>query len=57
MSKHTQSAPGKVLSFPQRRPYPYGKAPRFDPGNPAHVEAWQACWELGQRELLRQKLA
>ena len=38
-----------VVRFPQQRAYPYGRAPEFDPGNPAHVEAWQLLYELGAK--------
>lgn len=43
--------PGALLRFPQQRAFPYGKAPRFDPSNVAHINAWQALWEFGNRDL------
>ncbi|MBP6031250.1 MAG: hypothetical protein KA533_07465 [Sphingobium sp.] len=39
----------QVVPFPQQRAYPYGRAPAFDPSNPAHAEAWQLIHELGAK--------
>ena len=38
-----------IVRFPQQRPYMFGHAPRFDPANAAHVEAWQQLYEAAAR--------
>lgn len=40
-----------ILAF-QPRPRPLrADVPPFDPGNPAHLRAWETMWDLGRAEL------
>lgn len=41
---------GDVIPFtPRPRPL-RADVPPFDPGNPAHLRAWESLWDLGQME-------
>lgn len=42
---------GQVINFPRRAEALPPKAPRFDPGNPAHQRAWEAIFEFGRASL------
>lgn len=54
MSAPRQS--GEILVFaPRPRPL-RADVPPFDPGNPAHLRAWESLWDLGQMEARRDVL-
>lgn len=41
---------GEIIAF-TLRPRPLrADVPPFDPGNPAHLRAWECMWDLGQWE-------
>lgn len=46
----TPRSHGDVIPFiPRQRPL-RADVPPFDPGNPAHLRAWESLWDLGQME-------
>lgn len=46
-----ESAHDNILKFtPPPRPL-RADVPMFDPGNPAHLRAWESMWDLAQWEV------
>lgn len=42
-----------VVAMPARPPRLRADVPPFDPTNEAHLRAWEALWDMGQRDLAK----